>query len=249
MLKKERQQLILDILDKEKRIIASDLSHRLNVSEDTIRRDLRELDKKLLIRRVHSGALRIGPPVQDFQHRIQLLNNTKIELAEKAIPLLQENSVIMIDGGTTNMCLVNSIPLSFHATIITNSPPIATSLAYHNNIEVINLGGILYKQSMVNLGIDTIESLDKMRADIYIMGVHNIDPEIGLSVPTLPEAQVKRKMASISSEIIGLVTANKLGTCSNQIIAPAGILTYLVTDKIDMNDKKEYASKKIIVIS
>lgn len=249
MLKAERQQAILDILDKEKKVLASDLSNRLDVSEDTIRRDLRELDSKGLIRRVHSGALRLGPPVVDFHQRTQTLNEIKKELAQKALPLLKEDSVILIDGSTTNMILAESIPLSFHATVITNSPPIAIALSYHTNIEIINLGGILYKQSMVNLGIDTVEALGNMRVDTYVMGIYNIDPQIGLSVPTLPEAQVKRKMASISSEIIGLVTSDKLGTCSNQIVGNTDLLTYLVTDKIDIDDMKEYSSQKITVIS
>ena len=67
MLKEERQQKILEILDEEQKIIASDLSQRLQVSEDTIRRDLKELDQQKLIRRVHSGALKIGPPVTEFE--------------------------------------------------------------------------------------------------------------------------------------------------------------------------------------
>ncbi len=248
MLKEERQQKILEILDEEQRVIASDLSQRFSVSEDTIRRDLKELDQKELIRRVHSGALRIGPPVTDFEKRQKISNDSKEILAKKALPYIRENTVILIDGSTTNLHLVNLLPINLKATIITNSPPIAMALAYHEQIEVLMIGGTLYKQSMVNLGIDTIEYLNNIRVDLYVMGIYNIDDQIGISVPSISEALVKRKMISISTEIMGLVTLDKLGTVSNQIIAPANVLTYLVTEDINLNISKLYAKQKIIVV-
>lgn len=248
MLKEERQQKILEILNEEQRVIASDLSQRFSVSEDTIRRDLKELDQKELIRRVHSGALKIGPPVTDFEKRQKISNDLKENLAGKALPYIQENTVILIDGSTTNLHLVNLLPLNLKATIITNSPPIAMALAYHEQIEVLMIGGTLYKQSMVNLGIDTVEYLNNIRVDLYIMGIYNIDDQIGISVPSIGEALVKRKMASISTEIMGLVTADKLGTVSNQIIAPADTLTYLVTENINPNISKLYTKQKILVV-
>ena len=248
MLKEERQQKILELLDEKQKVIASDLSQLFQVSEDTIRRDLKELDQKKLVRRVYSGALRIGPPVTDFEKRLKISNNLKENLARKALPYIQENTVILIDGGTTNLHLVNSLPINFKATVITNSPPIAMALAYHEQIEVLMIGGTLYKQSMVNLGIDTVEYLSNVRADTYIMGIYNIDDQIGISVPTISESLVKRKMASISTEIIGLVTLDKLGTVSNQIICPADTLTYLITENVNPNIAKLYTKQKVAVI-
>ena len=122
------------------------------------------------------------------------------------------------------------------------------ALAYHEQVEVLMIGGTLYKQSMVNLGIDTIEYLNNIRVDLYVMGIYNIDDQIGISVPSISEALVKRKMISISTEIMGLVTLDKLGTVSNQIIAPANVLTYLVTEDINLNISKLYAKQKIIVV-
>ena len=122
------------------------------------------------------------------------------------------------------------------------------ALAYHEQIEVLMIGGTLYKQSMVNLGIDTVEYLNNVRADTYIMGIYNIDDQIGISVPTISESLVKRKMASISTEIIGLVTLDKLGTVSNQIICPVDTLTYLITENVNPNIAKLYTKQKIAVI-
>ena len=248
MLKEERQQNILQILNDEHKIIASDLSKRLSVSEDTIRRDLNELDSLGLVKRVHSGALRIGPPVVDFSTRQSISNEVKMNLAKKALDFIRNEMVLLIDGGTTNLHLVNQLPLTLRATIITNSPPIATALGNHKDIEVIMVGGTLFKESMVNLGIDTVESLHNMRADLYIMGVYKIDPHIGISVPSLSEALVKRKMVSISTEILGMVTSDKLGTVSNHIICPTSQMTYLITQQLHPDIKALYENQGITVI-
>lgn len=249
MLKDERQQKILDILEKDKRVIASNLSQHFNVSEDTIRRDLKELDQKGLVRRVHSGALSVGPPVTNFYYRQNVSSETKANLAKKALPFLKEESTIIIDSGTTNLQLVKQIPLDFHATIITNSPPIAMALELHGNIEVRMIGGTLYKESMVNLGIETFQALQMMRADTYVMGIYNIDAQMGISVPTISEAQIKRMMAEISTEIIGMATADKLGTVSKNIVTSSENLTYLITESTEKNVIKEFTQKNITVIN
>ncbi|MBH0231358.1 DeoR/GlpR family DNA-binding transcription regulator [Halobacillus yeomjeoni] len=248
MLKQERQQKIIDILDEEHKVIASDLSKRLSVSEDTIRRDLKELDSQGVIKRVHSGALRKGPPVEDFSTRQNIFHESKSNLASKALDFIKDDMVIIIDGSTTNLQLVNQLPLSLKGTIITNSPPIAMALTNHQDVEVIMIGGTLFKQSMVNLGIDTHEALNNMRADLYIMGIYKIDPEIGISVPSLAEALVKRKMESISNETIGMVTKDKLDTISNHIVCPSNHLTYLITEGVNEEIKKLYEKQKITII-
>lgn len=249
MLKEERQQKILEILNAEQKVITSDLSERLSVSEDTIRRDLKELDNQGLIKRVYSGALRKGPPVVDFFSRQNIASDIKTKLAQKALRFIEDGQVLLIDGSTTNLHLVNQLPLSLKATIITNSPPISMALANHKDVEVIMLGGILFKQSMINLGVQTVESLNTMVADLYIMGVYNIDAEMGISVPTLSECLVKRKMVEVSTEKIGLVTKDKLGTVSSQIICPSEELTYMVTEEIDSDIKNLYQEKNIIVVT
>ncbi|PRO66659.1 DeoR/GlpR transcriptional regulator [Alkalicoccus urumqiensis] len=249
MLKQERQKKILDILNEEQKVIARDLSRRLSVSEDTIRRDLKELDKNGLVRRVHSGALRIGPPVEDFFTRKEVMNEVKMELAKKAVEFVEDDMVLLIDGGTTNLHFVNQLPLSLKATVITNSPPIAMGLSNHQDVEVIMIGGALFKESMVNLGVETAEALNNIRADLYVMGIHKIDPQIGISVPSLGEAAIKRKMASISNEVLGMVTSDKLNTFSSHIVTPSSSLTYLITDAVQQDLVSLYNSQHIMVVN
>jgi DeoR/GlpR family transcriptional regulator of sugar metabolism len=248
MLKEERQKKILDILDTEQRVVAKELTTRLGVSEDTIRRDLRELDENKQIKRVHSGAIRVGPPVTSFIHRETVDSELKKNIAKKAIPFLKMGSTILIDGSTTNLELVKLLPIDFACTIITNSPPIAVALVNHPYIDVIMLGGNFYKQSMINLGVETYTFLEKLRVDLYIIGIYNIDPESGMSVPTKKEAEIKRKMIDISSEVLGMATNDKLGTVSNYIVGDVNDLNYLISKGISASVKTEYTNKDVIII-
>lgn len=248
MLKAERQQKILAILNDEQKVIASELSNRLNVSEDTIRRDLTDLDHEGLLRRVHSGALKVGPPITDFNHRITVAKNSKNEIAKKALPFLKEDSTILIDGSTTNLALVNQIPLDFRATLVTNSPPISIALANHKNLQIIDLGGDFYKRSMIDLGVETYRRLSKMRIDLYVMGIYNLDLDVGTSVPTIQEAEIKKQMVSVSTEVLGMVTPDKFGTISNNIVGPVDELTYLITTTLSNQIKRKYNKTKIILI-
>lgn len=242
MLKGERHQLLVEIINNEKKVLAKELAVRLEVSEETIRRDLRELDRNGLIRRIHSGAIRLGPPETLFEYRKNQNNREKRLIAEKAVELIHENSVILIDGGTTNLEFVKTLPQDFHATIITNSPPIIMELELYKNMEVIILGGTLNKKYMVSMGLELPEKISKLRADYYIMGVYNIDAVVGLSVPTLDEATLKKYMADVSSETISLVTSDKLDTISNHVIAPITMLDTLITTS---NDTQKYSDKGV----
>jgi DeoR/GlpR family transcriptional regulator of sugar metabolism len=231
MLKEERHQAILEILHTEGKVIATELSVRLNVSEDTIRRDLRELDTLGLLHRVHGGALLQGPPIVNFAERHQQSPEAKSDIARTALQLVKNGQVIIIDGGTTTLKFAEQLPPQLSLTVITNSPPIAAALASHNNIEVIMIGGRLLKKSIVNIGAGTIESLNQIRADLCILGVYSINPYVGMSVPDQEEAYVKRQMISVSTETAALVTAQKLGTVSSYVVTEASQLTYLVTEK------------------
>lgn len=231
MLKEERQQLILDILKKESKVIAAELSEKLNVSEDTIRRDLRDLDSAGLIKRVHGGALLSGPPIGNFEERLQQSSETKTSISTAALQLVKNGQVIIIDGGTSNLRLAQQLPEDLQATVVTNSPHIAIALSANKNLDIISLGGQLFKESPVNLGAGTVEELDRIRADLCFLGVYSIHPQIGISIPHHHESFVKRKMISVSTEVAAIVTPEKLGTAAPYIVAPAKALTYLITDR------------------
>ncbi|MEO1769412.1 MULTISPECIES: DeoR/GlpR family DNA-binding transcription regulator [Enterococcus] len=233
MLKRERQRLILEELNVKKKVLASDLSEQFHCSEDTIRRDFRELDQQGLLRRIHSGAISLGPAVTTFEQRLGVNMDQKQALVQRTLPLLTEDSILMIDGGTTNLELVKALPEDFSATIITNSPYITIEAIKRKNIETIVLGGIMAKRAAVSLGVEALEVLDTLRIDTYVMGIYNLDPEKGMTVHSQQEAQVKRKMTEVSDEVIGMASADKLGVYSNYICCKPEAVNILVTDSKD----------------
>jgi DeoR/GlpR family transcriptional regulator of sugar metabolism len=229
MLSAERRQLILERLQREKKVLSSELSTVLDVSEDTVRRDLRELAELGLLQRVHGGALLISPATASYADRRRQAPQEKEAIARTAAPLVRPGQVVILDGGTTTLQVARHLPLDLQATIITNSPPIAIALAKHPEIEVVMLGGQLYKKALVNVGAATIEALHMIRADLCLLGVCSLHPEIGISVTNLNEAYVKRAMISSAAEVVGLVTAAKLDTAAAYVVDSIQALTYLVT--------------------
>jgi DeoR/GlpR family transcriptional regulator of sugar metabolism len=199
------------------------------VSEDTIRRDLRELAESGLLQRVHGGALLTSPAIASYADRQKQAPKEKEEIARIAAKLVSNGQVVILDGGTTTLQVARHLPLDLNATVITNSSPIAVELAEHPYIEVVMLGGQLYKKALVNVGASTIEQLKMIRADLCLLGVCSLHPEIGISVTNLDEAQVKRAMIAGAAEVVGLATAAKLDTAVPYVVDSIHALTYLVT--------------------
>lgn len=247
MLKEERHNRILEILNIDKKVYSRELSTLLKVSEDTIRRDLIELNQKKKLKRVRKGAILLSPPQTDFENRQLISPSIKTSLGKFTQRILEENTTIIIDTGTTNLQLVRQLPVNFKCTIITNSPPIAMALSKHQNITVISLGGILNQESMVNYGAKTYEELGNIQADLYVMGVHHIDLELGLSVPTYEEAQIKKRMTEVSAKSIGMCTSDKLETVSNYISNPVEDLSVIVTYNAKHDIIKRYKEKGVVM--
>ncbi|MBF2021314.1 MAG: DeoR/GlpR transcriptional regulator [Hydrococcus sp. C42_A2020_068] len=229
MLTAERRQYILNILRRDKKVLSSELSTVLQVSEDTIRRDLRELAESGLLQRVHGGALLVSPASASYADRQKQAPKEKEAIARLAAKLVCPGQVVILDGGTTTLQVARHLPLDLQATVITNSPPIAVALADHPLIEVVMLGGQLYKKALVNIGAATIEALRSIRADLCMLGVCSLHPEVGISVTNLDEAHVKRAMIAGAAEVVGLVTEAKLDTAAPYVVESIRALTYLVT--------------------
>ncbi|WP_296073879.1 DeoR/GlpR family DNA-binding transcription regulator, partial [uncultured Agrobacterium sp.] len=152
MLTLERKTLIQNVLRRDGRIVAKSFAEELGVSEDTIRRDLRELAKDGLLQRVHGGALPSSPAIADYHVREQMASSAKEKLGRAAAGLIKPGQIVFLDGGTTNLQLARNLPPNLEATIITHSPSIAVELAQHPSVEVELIGGRLFKHSIVSMG-------------------------------------------------------------------------------------------------
>jgi DeoR/GlpR family transcriptional regulator of sugar metabolism len=230
MLKEERQQLILDLLTRNGKVVASDLSRKFKISEDTIRRDLRELADAGQLLRVHGGGMPHSPASAPFVERLQQAPAAKKNIAHTALQLVHDGQVILVDGGTTNLSVTQQLPVNLQATVITNSPLIAVEAARLPRVEVIQIGGRVYKDSLVTSGAVTVEAIRGIHVDLCLLGVCSLHPDLGVTVPDLEEAQVKQAMITAADRVAALASAEKLGTAATHIVAPISALTYLITD-------------------
>jgi DeoR/GlpR family transcriptional regulator of sugar metabolism len=230
MLAEERREHILATLRREGKVTAAGLSQALAVSDDTIRRDLDILAEAGLLRRVYGGALRRAPTNADYAARLAEGAGAKEAVARLAATLIRSGQVAILDGGTTSLAVARHLPRDLEATVVTTSPPIAVALADHPGVEVVTLGGRLYRYALVNVGADTVEALRRVRADVCVLGVLALDAGVGLSVLDHEEAAVKRAMIEVSADVVAPAPVSKLGTVAPFVVSPASALTHLVTE-------------------
>ena len=138
MLKKERQAFILHNVNLHNKVLSSDLSTSINVSEDTIRRDLQELSEHGKLIKVHGGALSKSFHSSFNSSKVYGIENKK-KIAQKAATLISNGMFVLTSGGTTIIELAKALPENLHATFITGSLPAALEYIHHPNIEVLSL--------------------------------------------------------------------------------------------------------------
>ena len=231
MLTQQRKAYILDVLRRTGQIVAKTLSQELALSEDTIRRDLRELAAEGLLQRVHGGALPASPAVVNFEGRQHLASDGKAAIGRAAAQMVRPGQVVFLDGGTTAVQLARHLPSDLKATVVTHSPSIAVELAQHPNVMVELIGGRLFKHSIVTVGAVAIEAISRIRADTYFMGVTGIHVEVGLTTGDSEEAAVKRALFRFASETVVLASSEKLGAASAYVIVQMSEIQTLVIER------------------
>ena len=228
MLTSQRKKLILARLVADGEIIAKELARELRISEDTVRRDLRELAHAGQLQRVHGGALPASAAVGDMRVRENLSSGEKILLGRAGAAMIRPNQVVILDGGTTALQVARHLDPTLRATMVTHSPTVAVELARHANIEIIMLGGRLFRHSMVNVGAAVIDAASRLRADMYFMGVTGVHSDAGLSTGDAEEAAVKRALHERAAETVVLASTEKLMAASAFVIAPLRDLSLLL---------------------
>lgn len=228
MLTTQRKKLILSRLANDGQIIAKDLAREFGTSEDTIRRDLRELAQAGRLQRVHGGALPASAAVGDLQVRENVSPQEKVALGRFGAAMIQQGQLVILDGGTTAIQVARHIDPSLRATIVTHSPTVAVQLASHPLIDIIMLGGRLFRHSMVGVGASVIDAASRLRADLYFMGVTGVHPDAGLSTGDAEEAAVKHALHERAAETIVLASTEKLLAASPFVVASLQDLSLLV---------------------
>ena len=230
MLTSQRKNEILAMLKQQGQVEAKALAAHYAVSEDTIRRDLREMAAEGLLQRVHGGALLASPAQAPLPARQHIAISSKAEVATRALRLIAPGQVIILDGGTTCAELARCLPRDMPLTVVTHSPTIAVALAEHDKIEVLLIGGRLFRHSMVAVGAAALEALSHVRADLYFMGVTGVHPDAGFSTGDFEEAYIKRALSGRAAETVVLASSEKLGVASAYKIGDLGMAASLVVD-------------------
>ncbi|CAH1058891.1 DeoR/GlpR family DNA-binding transcription regulator [Paenibacillus pseudetheri] len=230
MLKADRQAYILKKVETEGRVVVQELTHELNVTEDTIRKDLQSLSKLGLLKRIHGGAHSLISDMKDFNSRVEFNSQTKADLAKRACMLIENAKVIFIDGGSTNLKVAENIPEHFDGRIITNSPSIALSLCRLSKVSITLLGGDLDKKNKVLLGAATLRAIQQIHLDLTILGVSTLDSKVGITVPSYEESIIKNQLFEQSSLVLAIATKEKLEKISSFFVADVSSLDYLITE-------------------
>lgn len=229
MLAAARKELLLDRLHRDGRLVAKDIAAELGLSEDSIRRDLRELDAAGLAVRVYGGALPASPAVVDYGRRAAVAPDSKARVAAAAAALIEPGATVILDGGTTTLAMVAAIPTALPCTIITHSPTIAAALLGHA-ADVFLIGGRLFKHSAVASGAAAVEAAQRISADLFFLGVTGVHPTAGLTTGDPEEAAMKRTLASRAAETYVLASEEKVGAASRYAVLALDEVTAIVTD-------------------
>ncbi|MCG7527562.1 DeoR/GlpR family DNA-binding transcription regulator [Streptomyces sp. OfavH-34-F] len=230
MLAAERRNHLLRLLATQGKVLAKDVAAELGISEDSVRRDLRELAAEGLCQRVYGGALPASPATADYAARQTVAPDGKRRVASVAAGLVPAGGAVILDGGTTALAVARALPRDLSCTVITHSPTIAAALLDHPAADLFLLGGRVFKHSAVTCGAAAVEAAQNVSADLCLLGVTGVHPEAGLTTGDAEEAAMKRALAARAADTYILASSEKIGTASRFRVLPWGKITGLITD-------------------
>lgn len=230
MLVAQRRDLLLTRLRTDGRLVARDLAVELGVTEDSVRRDLRELAAAGLCQRVYGGALPISPALADYTSRTTVSPASKQRVAAAAAALIQPGNTVLLDGGTTALAVAAALAPDLTATVITHSPTVAVALVTHQTVEVYVLGGRLFKHSAITCGAAAAEAAAGVHADLFLLGVTGVHPTAGLTTGDADEAAMKRTLANRAADTYVLASREKIGAASPYTVLPLHAVSGIITD-------------------
>ncbi|ASY70878.1 DeoR/GlpR family DNA-binding transcription regulator [Sinorhizobium fredii] len=230
LLLRERKSLIRERLRTDGRVLAADLARELNVSEDTIRRDLREMAAAGLCERVYGGALPIAPDAGSLSARVALAPERKAALARASVGFIERGMTVFLDAGSTNLAIARAIAPDLSATIVTNTPLIAAALMEKPGLGLILIGGPLDRAVGAAIGARAQRDAELLRPDLCLLGTCGADAGAGLTAFHFEDAEFKRLIASRSRSVLAAITSDKLGTAAPHAVIEIGAASTLVLE-------------------
>ena len=212
MLKRERQAYILHQVNLHNKVLSADLSQHINVSDDTIRRDLQELAEEGKLIKVHGGAL--SPSFHHGTHSSKDVYSytQKRIIAHKAASLVKDGMFVLTGGGTTILELAKALPAGLHATFISGSIPAVYEYMNHPHLDVIVIGDKISKNSKITVGLEAISRIRQLRADLCFLGINAINLDSGVSDNDWDVVQIKKAMIEASQKLVCLTISEKINS-------------------------------------
>ncbi len=249
MLKEERQQIILNEVRRHNRVLLPDLAELLNMSIDTVRRDIKELHRNKKLKKVHGGAISLGFNNYGLQINEIYNKEEKLTIANKAVTLIKNGQVLLFTGGTTNMELAKLLPLNLHLTCFTPSLPVANQLLTKPNVDIILIGGLLSKDSQISIGGSAINMLSDISVDLCFLGSHSIDLSHGITEFDWEIVQLKKAMIKASKKIVAPVISEKLNSVQRYRVCGIEDIDMLITELNPENTSlDQYRNKRITIL-
>lgn len=229
-LPEQRQRLILERLARDGRVVAQELAQQFSTSDDTIRRDLRELAAAGQCHRVYGGALPLSPASGSLAERVALVPDRKQALGEMLASLLPAGATVFVDAGSTNLAAVRALPAGHALTIVTNAPLIAAAVAARENVQLIVIGGRVDRHSGGAFGARALRDIADLRPDVYLLGACALDATAGIAAFCFDDAEFKRALVAQSRRVVTGASNDKLGTSAPFGVAPLRALSDLVLE-------------------
>jgi DeoR family transcriptional regulator, fructose operon transcriptional repressor len=228
----ERQQEIAALARREGRVDVADLAELLGVTTETVRRDLTQLERQGLVRRVHGGALPVErlPLEPGVAERTEVMADEKDRIAKAALAEVPEEGTVLLDAGTTTARLAEHLPEDRDLTVVTNSLPIAVRLAARPRLTVLALGGRVRPKTLAQVDRWALAALDGITVDVAFLGTNGVSVERGLTTPDLAEADVKAAMVRAGRRVVLLADRTKVGADQFARFAALDAVDVIVSD-------------------
>jgi DeoR/GlpR family transcriptional regulator of sugar metabolism len=244
----ERQSILLERINATGRVLAATAAEELGVSEDSIRRDLRDMTDAGLVSRFHGGAAKLITPPLDFQRREVLDAGEKSMIARAAAARIPEGSTLLLDSSTTVLHFVWALSPSLKVRIMTSAVDIAAAALDHPQAEVLLIGGRLNRLTRSATGASALEAIRGIRADICVLGTCGVDDELAVRADDFEDAYIKGAMIKSSRTAMLLTTSDKLGKASTHHVSPVSSISTLFTGHTENSITRRISEKGVEVV-
>jgi DeoR family transcriptional regulator, carbon catabolite repression regulator len=240
MLKEERFNHILKVIKKKGKVFYETLSEDLNISEDTLRRDIESLHNNGLLLKVRGGAMSISKNPLSFHDRSSYRVEEKELIALKAQQLIKKGQTIFMDGGSTICSIATHLPANSCFRLVTNNMALVPIISKFRDIELIILGGKHDRETATNTGGQTCNEVKLYIASIYFMGTCAIEKDFGISAVFQNDGEVKQHMLRNARKTFALVDSSNLNSTEHYKVCDmddiSGMITDLATDDRKLDD-------------